>query len=98
HSPDGQGSISMLERLVPSWGGKLLVLVLLGFAATDFIITMTLSAADATAHVMENPFMPSWTHHQVGLTLALIAILAGIFLKGFSEAVGVAVLLVGTYL
>jgi hypothetical protein len=97
-SPDGQGSISMLERLLPGWGGKLLVLVLLGFAATDFIITMTLSAADATAHVMENPFMPSWMHHQVGLTLALIAILAAIFLKGFGEAIGVAVLLVGTYL
>lgn len=97
-SPDGQGSISMLERLLPGWNGKLLVLVLLGFAATDFIITMTLSAADATAHVVENPFMPAWTHHQVGLTLALIAILAAIFLKGFSEAVGIAVLLVGTYL
>ncbi len=98
HSPDGQGSISMLERLLPGWSGKLLVLVLLGFAATDFIITMTLSAADATAHVIENPFMPAWTHHKVGLTLILIGALASVFLKGFSEAVGVAVVLVGTYL
>lgn len=98
-SPRGEGSIAMLERLLPRWGGKLLVLVLLGFAATDFMITMTLSAADATAHAIENPFAPAWMQGQnVPVTLFLLALLAAVFLRGFKEAIGVAVVLVGLYL
>jgi hypothetical protein len=98
-SPHGEGSIAMLVSLLRWWQGKLFVLVMLGFVGTDFIITITLSAADATAHVIENPFAPHAFHgHQVTITLFLIGLLAAVFLKGFREAVGIAVVLVGVYL
>ncbi len=97
-SPNGQGSIAMLEKLFPQWAGKVAVLVLLGFATTDFIITMTLSAADAAAHFTHNPFTPHWMDHQMAVTLILLAILGAIFLRGFKDAISVAVILVGVYL
>ena len=95
----GSGSIAMLEKLLPWWAGKLFVLVLLGFAATDFMITITLSAADASAHAIENPFAPSWFHgNEVLITLFLIALLGAVFLRGFKEAINIAVALVAVYL
>ena len=97
-SPNGQGSIFMLENLFPQWGGKIFVLILLGFASTDFIITMTLSAADAAAHFVHNPFAPHWLASQMLVTLLLLACLSAIFLNGFKEAIGIAVVLVGAYL
>jgi hypothetical protein len=103
-SPHGEGSIAMLAHLLTWWKGKLFVLVLLGFVATDFIITITLSAADATAHIVENPFMHgalqgmSATTVNIGITLLLIGLLSAIFLKGFKEAIGIAVILVAAYL
>ncbi|MCH6470228.1 amino acid transporter [Sinomonas terrae] len=98
-SHSGSGSIAMLERLLPRWGGKFFVLALLGFAATDFMITMTLSAADAAAHLIANPLTPGWLQGQnIVVTLFLLALLAAVFLRGFKEAIGVAVVLVGIYL
>jgi hypothetical protein len=97
-SPYGQGSILMLENLFPRWKGKVVVLCLLGFAATSFVITITLSAADAAAHLIENPLAPGWLDHPVLVTTALLIVLGAIFLRGFSEAILLAVILVGVYL
>jgi hypothetical protein len=98
-SPHGEGSISMLAQLLSWWQGKLFVLCLLGFVATDFIITITLSAADATAHIIENSLVHEFAKGQeVTITLLLISLLGGVFLRGFQEAVGIAVVLVVVYL
>ncbi len=100
-SPNGQGSIAMLERLLHGWGGKLLVLVLLGFAATDFVITKTLSAADAAAHVIKNPMLEEYFkggRWQIGITFFLLLMLGATFMRGFKEVIGMAVGIVGVYL
>src|SRR4029453_3032379 len=97
-SPHGQGGIGILEDLFPKWKGKALVLCLLGFAATDFVITITLSAADATAHLVENPLAPSWLDHPLLVTVVLLITLGALFLRGFREAISIAVVLVAAYL
>jgi hypothetical protein len=100
-SPHGQGSIAMLENLASGWLSKILVLVLLGFAATDFVITKTLSAADAAEHMIHNPYwkqLPDFLQSQMALTLSLLVLLGAMFMRGFREVIGIAVVLVGIYL
>jgi len=101
----GQGSIGMLAKLVSGWPGKIMVLVLLGFAATGFVITKTLSAADAAVHVVENP---NWwlkpgegesdTRQLVLITMFLLVSLGAMFMRGFREVIGLAAGIVGVYL
>ncbi len=101
-TPDGVGSVGMIEHLFRGWGGKIVVLILVGFAATDFVVTKTLSAADAAAHLIGNPLyvssVPEWMQGQIFVTMFLLVLLAGLFLKGYDEVVGVATFLVIAYL
>ncbi len=54
-STDGRGTAGIFEEHIPGWRGKILVLTLLGFAAADFVITRSLSLADASIHLIHNP-------------------------------------------
>ena len=101
----GQASLGMLARLVSGWPGKISVLVLLGFAATDFIITKTLSAADAAEHLIHNPYWPWHSPTQAGedrqrlfVTFAMLVLLGAMFLRGFKEVIGLAVVIVAVFL
>jgi hypothetical protein len=101
----GQASLGMLARLLTGWPGKIAVLILLGFAATDFIITKTLSAADAAEHLIHNPFWPWHSENQavedrqrLVVTLAMLVLLGATFLRGFKEVIGLAAVIVGTFL
>ena len=101
-TPDGVGSIGMIERMFKGWGAKLVVLVLIGFAATDFVITKTLSAADAAAHLISNPLyenhVPEWLKGQMPTTMFLLVMLGAMFLKGYGEVVGVATVICTAFL
>jgi hypothetical protein len=101
-TPDGVGSIGMIERMFTGWGAKLVVLVLIGFAATDFVITKTLSAADAAAHLISNPLyedhVPAWLQGQMPTTMFLLVMLGAMFLRGYGEVVGLAAVICAAFL
>lgn len=98
-SPHGAGSIAMFAETLPRWTGKITVLALLGFAVTDFMITMTLSASDASAHILENPFVADpLAGQEVTVTLILLVVLGLVFLRGFRSAIRVATVVVTLFL
>src|SRR5215203_1979808 len=75
-----------------------MVLVLLSFLATDFMITITLSASDASVHIADNPLMPEGLREQVVLlTLLLVAALGAVFLVGAYLLLNLLVVGVGLY-
>jgi hypothetical protein len=58
-SPHGLGATGLLESHFRGWSSKIFILLLLGFIATDFVVTRTLSAADASTHLIENSYWRS---------------------------------------
>lgn len=58
-SSKGGGSTALLERVIPGWFGKFLLLVLLSFGAVDLVFTRTFSAAAAAEHITHSPD-PAW--------------------------------------
>ncbi|HEY9868822.1 MAG TPA: hypothetical protein V6D08_06630 [Candidatus Obscuribacterales bacterium] len=97
-SPNGESSFGVIDKLMSGWKEKTLVLVLLGFVATDFIFTITMCAADATAHIVQNPWFPRFPSDRIVVTLGLITILGILFLRGFHEAIQISFWLVVCYL
>src|SRR5207248_4403336 len=76
-------------------------LVLLGFAATDFVITKTLSAADAAEHLIKNQAFGhtfDFAHSQLIVTAILLVLLGATFMRGFKEVIGLAAGIVAVYL
>jgi hypothetical protein len=60
---------------------------------------MILSAADAAQHAIENPCLrPFPGEARMAITIGLLALLAGVFAAGFSEATGLAVLVAIPYI
>src|SRR5204863_8059406 len=64
HSPHGEGVVALLERMIHGWLGKTLILILLGFATTDFVMLKSLSLADASEHLLHDGYIASEHHLQ----------------------------------
>jgi hypothetical protein len=96
-SPHGQGATGLLESHVHGWGGKILILILLGFVTTDFIVMRTLSVADASKHLIHNPYwaerVDSLLENKESIREALPPRLRGEFFDWWDEQLVVAVLL-----
>lgn len=90
----GQGSIAMLENILSGWKGKIIVLILIAFVVTDFVITITLSASDAAAHIIENPYLVSYIGHaNLSISIFLVILLGVVFYLGLREAIAIALMM-----
>src|SRR5262249_20472162 len=54
-SASGRGAAGLLEQVLPGCRGNLLLLIVLVFAAADFVPPRILSVADAAMHFSHNP-------------------------------------------
>ncbi len=62
------------------------------------MITVTLSAADGAAHLIRNPLAPLWLNQPITVTIILLLVLGVVFLKGFGDAIALAVVIVVVYM
>jgi hypothetical protein len=96
-SPHGEGATGLLERRLLGWGGKIVILFLLGFVATDFVITRTLSVADAAKHLTHNPWWQAQvervTQNKDTLREQMPLLLRGQFFDWWDEQLVLAVIL-----
>ncbi len=96
-SHEGKGGIGLLERVIHGWTGKFLVLALLGFIATDFVVTRSLSVSDASTHLLANPFYANhsrWVkENQEAVRARLPGFLRGDFFAFWNEQLVLTMLL-----
>jgi hypothetical protein len=81
-SPHGQGSILMLEELLPRWKGKASSSSSSGSRSPTSSSRSRSPPPTPAAHIIENPFVPALPGIS-GDDLVLLALLGAVFLKGF---------------
>lgn len=101
----GEGAVGLLERRLHGWRGKLFILAILGFIATDFVLTRSLSVSDAATHLLANPIYQGHSQwvmaHKEAVRAWLPPLLAGSFFDFWSEqlllTLGLSMLAFGLY-
>ncbi len=99
-SPLGWGSIGLNRRFFGGWFGRALTVACLGFAAADFVLTQTISAAAAAGHLIHNPLWtraPAAFQDRMFLATALLVAAGAFFLRDLRKLIVAAGVLVGAY-